>query len=124
MAATSIGAIKGVLGLSQTITGIVLESTDFDFPIEKLPFTNQEGETTSVAYVDPTVSASLKGRLINGTAFTGNLATTLTLSSVPVYAGNPTTAKFIIENVKIGEAKKDYRSIELALTHYPYVTIP
>ena len=73
MAATQIGTIKGVYGLSQTITGIVLESVDFDFTNEKKTFENQDGETTSVTYFNPTVAAALKGKLINGTNFTGNL---------------------------------------------------
>lgn len=121
-AATIIGTTKGTLGVSETQTGIVFETCDYSYNNEKVPFPDRYGATTAVAYLDEKTEISLKGYMVAGATWNGTLASTMTLSGMPpaLKAGN-TGGSCIFESIKISDASKNWRSIELGLTYYPNV---
>jgi hypothetical protein len=120
---TVIGTTKGIFSHTETQTGLVFESVDYDYNTESVEFPDINSEPTAVAYFNGTVDISLKGFIVSGTAWSGTLASALTLSStMPAYlkTGN-TGGTTIIESIKIATASKAWRSIEIGAKYRPLV---
>lgn len=124
-AATITGTIKGILSTSQTVTGLVVHSVDFNYQVDKIPFEDKDGNVTSVAYHNPTIQVDLKGEMLAGGTFTATLASTLSLSAIPAHLPTGTSTSggsTIIESIKIGEAIKQYKSVDIGAMYYPSVS--
>lgn len=124
MPATILGTKKGILTTpSLSATGIVFDSVDFDYTSESLPFLDEFGDTASVGYIDNKVTITASGFLLAGTAFTGTINSAITTITIPAHlpTGN-TGGTAIIENIKIGQPRKDYQKVELTITYYPKVS--
>ena len=122
-APTIIGTTKGNFGITQTLTGLVIESIDWDYNTENVPFPDRYSQTTAVAYFNEDATANIKGYMVSGTSFTGTLASSLTLAEMPEHlkAGN-TGGTSIIENIKISEAMKDWQKLDITAKYYPGVS--
>ena len=122
MPATIIGSTKGTFSVDQVITGLVIETIDYDYQTENVPFPDRYSQTTAVAYLNESTNISIKAYTLAGTSFTGTLASSLTLSAMPAFlkAGN-TGGTSIIENIKISDAAKDWRKLDMTVVYYPNV---
>ena len=119
---TIIGTTKGSFGTNQVITGLVIETVDWDCNTENVPFPDRNSNTTAVAYFNEDATANIKAYLVAGTTFTGTLASTLSLSAMPAkLKANNSGGTSIIENIKISEAMKDWQKIDITAKYYPLV---
>ena len=119
---TIIGTTKGYFGNLNSYTGLILETEDYDYKNESVDFPDGNSTTVAVAYFNETADVSFKGYVLNGTNWTGTLASTMSLSSMPsYYKSGVVTGTTIVESIKIGNSSKDWRKIDISCRHLPGV---
>lgn len=118
--ATILGNTKGILGFTNTVTGLVLETSDYDFNGEDLEFLNESGDATAFTQTNQKADFTLKGYLIAGTAYSGTINSLITLT-IPAYITGNTGGSAIIKTIKLSEGNKQWKGLEIGGTYYPHV---
>lgn len=123
MASTSTSFGNGVWGIAVDETGFIIESVSHSFQNKNKTVLDRTGNTTGYTAYDETVKVSLKGKVPKTSAFSGTLASTLTLGNAlsSYLKGGATSGLNIIESITIDLANEDYKSISVDCTNYPNI---
>lgn len=124
MAISILGTTKGVFGINQAITGLVVHSVSFNSKVDETDFYNQEADITSVGFTNPTMDFSIEGEILAGTNFTGTVASVVSLSGIPAhlptgYSG--TTA--ITNSINLDTEFKSWQKLSMGGRVLPKVVI-
>lgn len=120
--ATSFG--DGVFGITNAETGIIIESITHDYSNSNKSIKDRTGNTTGISYYDEQIKVSLNGRVPKTSAFSGTLASSLTLGNTlsSFLKSGASSGLTLVEGITIDLANEDYRSIKISATNYPNVT--
>ena len=123
MAVSILGTTKGIFGVSQTVTGMVIHSVSFSFKPEETDFYNQEGDISSVGFTNPMMEFTLDGEYLSGTSYSGTVASTITLSAIPAHlpSGYTSGGSSIVNSINIGEDFKGWKTLSIGGRHLPKV---
>jgi hypothetical protein len=124
MPATAFSFGDGLFGINSAETGFLIETITHAYQNKNKTVLDRTGNTIGYTAYDETVKVSLKGRVPKTGAFSGTLASSLTLgNSLSAYLkGGATTGLNIIESITIDLNNEDYRSISLECTNFPNIT--
>lgn len=124
MAISILGTTKGVFGINQAITGLVVHSVSFSPKVDATDFYNQEADITSVGYTNPTMDFSIDGEILAGTTFTGTVASVITLSGIPAYLPSGYTGTTAIsESMNLQTEFKSWQKLTIGGRVLPKVVI-
>src|SRR5687768_14307281 len=99
MAATQFGT--GKFGIGADETGIIIQNISYSFSQEKKAIKGRTGDTVGISYFDEKVEVKLQGVIPTTSAFSGTLATALTLTNTMVdhLKGATTGGSLLIEEI-------------------------
>lgn len=114
---------KGIFGVSQAVTGMVVHSVNFNFKTEPIDFYNQEGDISSVGYLNHTMDFTLDGEYLASSTFSGTVAEVISLSSIPAHLpAGYTGGSAIKETISISEEFKSWKKVSIGGRVLPKVS--
>ncbi len=121
--ATLLGATNGVFGIANAQTGFLLDSTSWAYSDDVKMVKNISGDDTGEAHYNERVEIQLSGFLPASTAFSGTLASSITLATVPTdhLVGSITAGLTIIQTITRNNSAEDYQRIELTAKYSPTI---
>jgi hypothetical protein len=121
--ATLLGATNGVFGIANAQTGFLLDSTSWAYSDDVKMVKNISGDDTGEAHYNERVEIQLSGFLPASSAFSGTLASSITLATVPTdhLIGSITAGLTIIQTITRNNSSEDYQRIELTAKYSPTI---
>jgi hypothetical protein len=121
--ATLLGATNGVFGIANAQTGFLLDSTSWAYSDDVKMVKNISGDDTGEAHYNERVEIQLSGFLPATSAFSGTLASSITLATVPTdhLVGSITAGLTIIQTITRNNSAEDYQRIELTAKYSPTI---
>ena len=121
MSATSFGS--GAFGISSAETGLILHNVTFTEKQDRKELKNHTGEVVGVTFLNETVEVKLDATLPTTSAFSGTLASALTLAnSIPDHLkGSATGGSLLIDEVEVSLDAEDYKTISIQATYWPNI---
>lgn len=121
--ATLLGATNGVFGIANAQTGFLLDSTSWAYSDDVKMVKNISGDDTGEAHYNERVEIQLSGFLPASSAFSGTLASSITLATVPTdhLVGSITAGLTIIQTITRNNSAEDYQRIELTAKYSPTI---
>jgi hypothetical protein len=121
--ATLLGATNGVFGIANAQTGFLLDSTSWAYSDDVKMVKNISGDDTGEAHYNERVEIQLSGFLPASSAFSGTLASSITLATVPTdhLIGSITAGLTIIQTITRNNRSEDYQRIELTAKYSPTI---
>ena len=121
--ATLLGATNGVFGIANAQTGFLLDSTSWAYSDDVKMVKNISGDDTGEAHYNERVEIQLSGFLPASTAFSGTLASSITLATVPTdhLVGSISAGMTIIQTITRNNSAEDYQRIELTAKYSPTI---
>jgi hypothetical protein len=114
--------IAALFGIAAQETGLILETSGYNFEQESKPIRNITGDTTGKTYFDERFSASFSGYIPTSGGFSTTLASTITLVTTPTdYFSGSVGTTTIVESVSLSNTVDDYRRIEISAMHHPLI---
>ncbi len=118
------GTTKGIFGINQAITGLVVHSVSFNSKVDETDFYNQDADVTSVGFTNATMDFSIDGELLAGTSFTGTVASVVTLSGIPAHMPSGYTGTTAITNsINLQTEFKSWQKLTMSGRVLPKVVI-
>lgn len=120
--ATSFG--DGRFGIGAAETGFIIESITHDYTNSTKMVKDRTGNTSGISYYDEQIKVSLNGKVPKTSAFSGTLASSLTLgNSLSAFLKSGASSGLtIVEGITVDMANEDYQSFKLNATNYPNIT--
>ena len=121
--ATLLGATNGVFGIANAQTGFLLDSTSWAYSDDVKMVKNISGDDTGEAHYNERVEIQLSGFLPASTAFSGTLASSIALATVPTdhLIGSISAGLTIIQTITRNNSSEDYQRIELTAKYSPTI---
>lgn len=121
--ATLLGATNGVFGIANAQTGFLLDSTSWAYSDDVKMVKNISGDDTGEAHYNERVEIQLSGFLPASTAFSGTLASSIALATVPTdhLIGSISAGMTIIQTITRNNSSEDYQRIELTAKYSPTI---
>lgn len=121
--ATLLGATNGVFGIANAQTGFLLDSTSWAYSDDVKMVKNISGDDTGEAHYNERVEIQLSGFLPATSAFSGTLASSITLATVPTdhLVGSISAGMTIIQTITRNNSAEDYQRIELTAKYSPTI---
>lgn len=121
--ATLLGATNGVFGIANAQTGFLLDSTSWAYSDDVKMVKNISGDDTGEAHYNERVEIQLSGFLPATSAFSGTLASSITLATVPTdhLIGSISAGMTIIQTITRNNSAEDYQRIELTAKYSPTI---
>lgn len=121
--ATLLGATNGVFGIANAQTGFLLDSTSWAYSDDVKMVKNISGDDTGEAHYNERVEIQLSGFLPASSAFSGTLASSITLATVPTdhLVGSISAGMTIIQTITRNNSAEDYQRIELTAKYSPTI---
>lgn len=122
MAATQFGIGKWGVGADET--GIIIQNISYNYSQDKKEVRNRTGDVAGISYYNERVEVKLQGVVPTTSAFSGTLATALTLSNsiVDHLKGTVSGGSLLIEEISKEASAEDYETIEVSATYYPSIS--
>jgi hypothetical protein len=117
--ATQFGT-NGVFGIPDDQTGLIIDGATYSYSNENKVLRNRQGGTIGKAYYDERCEVSLAGFIPSAAAFSGTLASAISLgTAVTDYFINSTVgASTIVETITRTHASEEYQRLEIgAINH-------
>ena len=121
--ATLLGATNGVFGIANAQTGFLLDSTSWAYSDDVKMVKNIGGDDTGEAHYNERVEIQLSGFLPATSAFSGTLASSIALATVPTdhLIGSISAGLTIIQTITRNNSSEDYQRIELTAKYSPTI---
>jgi hypothetical protein len=121
--ATSFGTSAGVFGIAAQQTGFLLESTSDAYSQDSTTCKNITGDDIGETYFNERIEGSLDGWLPASSAFSGTLASALTLATTPAdhLIGAVTGGTTIVLDITRSSTSADYRRLALNWKYSPTI---
>ena len=121
--ATLLGATNGVFGIANAQTGFLLDSTSWAYSDDVKMVKNISGDDTGEAHYNERVEIQLSGFLPATSAFSGTLASSIALATVPTdhLIGSISAGMTIIQTITRNNSSEDYQRIELTAKYSPTI---
>ena len=121
--ATLLGATNGVFGIANAQTGFLLDSTSWAYSDDVKMVKNISGDDTGEAHYNERVEIQLSGFLPASSAFSGTLASSISLATVPTdhLIGSISAGLTIIQTITRNNSAEDYQRIELTAKYSPTI---
>jgi len=121
--ATSFGTVNGSFGIATQQTGFLLDSVSDDYSQDSKTVKNITGDDTGESYYNERIEGSLEGYIPSTSAFSGTLASTLTLATAPAdhLIGAVTGGTYIVTGVTRSSTSEDYRRISVKYKYSPTI---
>ena len=121
--ATLLGATNGVFGIANAQTGFLLDSTSWAYSDDVKMIKNISGDDTGEAHYNERVEIQLSGFLPATSAFSGTLASSIALATVPTdhLIGSISAGMTIIQTITRNNSSEDYQRIELTAKYSPTI---
>jgi hypothetical protein len=121
--ATLLGATNGVFGIANAQTGFLLDSTSWAYSDDVKMVKNISGDDTGEAHYNERVEIQLSGFLPATSAFSGTLASSIALATVPTdhLIGSISAGLTIIQTITRNNSSEDYQRIELTAKYSPTI---
>jgi hypothetical protein len=121
--ATLLGATNGVFGIANAQTGFLLDSTSWAYSDDVKMVKNISGDDTGEAHYNERVEIQLSGFLPASSAFSGTLASSISLATVPTdhLIGSISAGMTIIQTITRNNSSEDYQRIELTAKYSPTI---
>ena len=121
--ATLLGATNGVFGIANAQTGFLLDSTSWAYSDDVKMVKNISGDDTGEAHYNERVEIQLSGFLPATSAFSGTLASSIALATVPTdhLVGSISAGLTIIQTITRNNSSEDYQRIELTAKYSPTI---
>jgi hypothetical protein len=121
--ATLLGATNGVFGIANAQTGFLLDSTSWAYSDDVKMVKNISGDDTGEAHYNERVEIQLSGFLPASSAFSGTLASSIALATVPTdhLIGSISAGMTIIQTITRNNSSEDYQRIELTAKYSPTI---
>lgn len=121
--ATLLGATNGVFGIANAQTGFLLDSTSWAYSDDVKMVKNITGDDTGEAHYNERVEIQLSGFLPASSAFSGTLASSISLATVPTdhLIGSISAGMTIIQTINRSNSAEDYQRVELTAKYSPTI---
>jgi hypothetical protein len=121
--ATSFGTTTGLFGIAAQQTGFLLDSVSDDYAQDSKTVKNISGDDTGEAYYNERIEISLDGYAPSTSAFSGTLASAISLATVPAdhLIGAVTGGTYVITGVTRSSTSEDYRRISVKAKYSPTI---
>jgi hypothetical protein len=121
--ATSFGTTTGLFGIAAQQTGFLLDSVSNDYAQDSKTVKNISGDDTGEAYYNERIEISLDGYAPSTSAFSGTLASAISLATVPDdhLIGAVTGGTYVITGVTRSSTSEDYRRISVKAKYSPTI---
>lgn len=121
--ASSFGSTNGVFGIAAQQTGFLLDSTSDNYTQDSKVVKNITGDDTGESYYNERIEGTLEGFVPSSAAFSGTLASALTLATAPAdhLIGAVTGGTFIVTGVTRSSTSEDYRRITVNYKYSPTI---
>lgn len=121
--ATLLGATNGVFGIANAQTGFLLDSTSWAYSDDVKMVKNITGDDTGEAHYNERVEIQLSGFLPATSAFSGTLASSISLATVPTdhLIGSISAGMTIIQTINRSNSAEDYQRVELTAKYSPTI---
>ena len=121
--ATLLGATNGVFGIANAQTGFLLDSTSWAYSDDVKMVKNISGDDTGESHYNERVEIQLSGFLPATSAFSGTLASSIALATVPTdhLIGSISAGLTIIQTITRNNSSEDYQRIELTAKYSPTI---
>jgi hypothetical protein len=121
--ATSFGTTTGVFGIAAQQTGFLLDSVSDDYSQDSKTVKNISGDDTGESYYNERIEGSLEGYIPSTSAFSGTLASALTLATAPAdhLIGAVTGGTYVVTGLTRSSTSEDYRRISVKYKYSPTI---
>lgn len=121
--ATSFGTTNGIFGIAAQQTGFLLDSVSCDYANDKKNVKNVTGDDTGSSYYNERIDITLDGYVPSSSAFSGTLASLLTLATAPDdhLIGSTSGGTTVVEGVTRTSTSEDFRRISVKALYSPTI---
>ena len=121
--ATSFGTTTGLFGIAAQQTGFLLDSVADDYSQDSKTVKNISGDDTGESYYNERIEGTLDGYIPSTSAFSGTLASALTLATAPAdhLIGAVTGGTYVVTGLTRSSTSEDYRRISVKYKYSPTI---
>lgn len=121
--ATLLGATNGVWGIATQQSGFLLDGSSQAYEQDEKMVKNITGDDTGISMYNERINGTLSGFIPAASAFTGTIASAITLATTPAdhLIGTVSSGIYITKSITATQSNEDYRKLELTYTYNPTI---
>lgn len=121
--ATSFGTTTGVFGIAAQQTGFLLDSSQSEYEQDSATVKSVVGDDTGESYFNERIMTTLEGWVPASGAFSGTLASSLTLATAPTdhLIGSVSGGTTIVQGITKGSTSEDFQRISVRTKYSPTI---